>query len=54
VAEYRQADPNPTMDGAWQFAQSKGVIGHQTAVRDECSEQSGRPGPGRRPTKNNP
>ena len=48
VAEYRRTDPNPTMDGACQFAQSKGVTGHQTAVRTEYSEQSGRPRVGRR------
>jgi hypothetical protein len=48
VAEYCRTDPNPTMDGACQFAQSKGVTGHQTAVRTEYREQSGRPRVGRR------
>lgn len=48
VAEYRRTDPNPTMDGACQFAQSKGVTGHQAAVRTEYREQSGRPRVGRR------
>ena len=48
VAEYSRTDPNPTMDGACQFAQSKGVTGHQTAVRTEYREQSGRPRVGRR------
>jgi hypothetical protein len=48
VAEYRRTDPNPTMDGACQFAQSKGVTGHQAAVRAEYREQSGRPRVGRR------
>jgi len=36
------------MDGACQFAQSKGVTGHQAAVRTEYREQFGRPGVGRR------
>jgi hypothetical protein len=48
VAEYIRTDPNPTMDGACEFAQSKGVTGHQAAVRDEYREQSGRPRVGRR------
>jgi hypothetical protein len=48
VAEYIRTDPNPTMDGACEFAQSKGVTGHQTAVRDEYREQFGRPRVGRR------
>jgi len=48
VAEYIRTDPNPTMDGACEFAQSKGVTGHQAAVRTEYREQSGRPRVGRR------
>ena len=48
VAEYLRTAENPTMDGAWLFAQSNGVTGHQKVVRDEYSEQSGRPGAGRR------
>ena len=48
VAEYRRTDPNPTMDGACQFAQSKGVTGHQAAVRDEYRIQFGHPRVGRR------
>lgn len=48
VAEYRRTGPNPTMDGACQFAQSKGVTGHQAAVRDEYRIQFGHPRVGRR------
>lgn len=48
VAEYSRTDPNPTMDGACQFAQSKGVTGHQAAVRDQYRIQFGHPRVGRR------
>ena len=53
VAEYLRTNPNPTMDGAVEYAEGKGLTGHRPAVRGEYSEQAGRPGPGRR-RKNNP
>ena len=48
VAEYKRTDPNGTMDGAVQFAQTNGVTGHREEVRAEYRKQFGHPRVGRR------